>query len=462
MAKQRSRPAAWTRRAAADAALAVLLAAPVGTPHPAAAQDANSPPTQRNSAAGSSQSRAGSPGTLPAPPPPDHIFGNLNGFRDDLAKWGVTYTFNYITETAGNVAGGLRPGAAYAHQIALSIDVDWQTLAGIEGFKTHGIVINRAGGNVSPGFVGDTVIQAQEIYGAGFGQIAKLVWLYGEETLFNDRLKLYFGRFAPGLDYAASPLYCSFMTLTICGHPRALTANQGFEDWPLSETGGEIKLRPFDQFYVSAGVFQSQPFPTPAHPYTQGGYDGLDWTLRGTTGASIPVEFGYEPLIGAAKLPGHYKIGFNYDTTNYQDNFFDGNNMPLALSGLQGRVDRGGRWQFWATFDQLVLQNGPYNDDGLYLLGAYVYDDPRSSLFHNFLWAGLIDRGIVPGRPLDQLGFGLTYYDVSPRLTRTERLQASLGVPFSGGARGVQTHGVRLRTQLRNPRGAGCADPAGS
>ena len=421
--------------------LSVLAVATCFLAAPARAQNSNAPSVLQNSAAGSPQDRASTPETLPPPPAPDHIFGNLGGFRDDLAKAGVTYDFNYVTESAGVVAGGLRRGATYAHQIALSVDTDWQTLAGIDGFKTHAIVINRAGANVSRSFVGDNVLQAQEIYGAGFGQIAKLVWLYGEETLLNDRLKFTFGRFAPGTDYAASPLYCSFMTLTICGHPRALTANQGFEDWPLSETGAQIKVRPFDQFYISAGVFQSQPFPTDAQPYTQGGYNGLSWTLKGTTGASIPIEFGYEPLIGPAKLPGHYKIGFNYDTTDYRDNFFDSANMPLALTGLPGRIDHGGRRQYWVTADQLVYQTGPYNDDGLYLLAAYAHDDPRSSFFQNFFWAGVIDRGIVPGRPLDQLGFGFTYFDVSPRLTSTERLQDALGVPLAGGARGIQSHG---------------------
>ncbi|MCW6509437.1 carbohydrate porin [Lichenifustis flavocetrariae] len=381
------------------------------------------------------------PATLPAPPPPDHLFGDWDGFRSRLAKEGITYTLNYTTETAGVVAGGLRRGATYADQKGLSIDMDWQTLAGVDGFKTHAIFVSRYGANVSRSFVGDTVIQAQEIYGAGFGQFAKLVWLYGEESLLNDRLKIYFGRFAHGADYAASPLYCSFMTLTICGHPRALTANQGFEDWPLSETGAEIKVRPFDRFYISAGAFQSQPFPTDAESYTQGGYNGFSWTFKGTTGVSVPVEFGYEPLIGSAQMPGHYKIGFNYDSTDYRDNFFDVNNMPLALTGLPGKRD-GGRTLFWATADQQVYQNGPYSDDGLYLMAAYAHNDSNTTFFNNFIWAGLIDRGIVPGRPLDQLGFGFTYYDVSPRLTQTERLQADLGVPLAGGARGIQTHGM--------------------
>ena len=53
------------------------------------------------------------------------------------------------------------------------------------------------------------------------------------------------------------------------------------------------------------GAFQSQPFPTPTEPYTQGGHSGGNWTFKGTTGASIPVEISYTPLIGEEQMPGH-------------------------------------------------------------------------------------------------------------------------------------------------------------
>jgi len=376
-------------------------------------------------------------------PPPDHLFGDWGGFRSWLQNRGITYELDYTTESVLNASGGLRTGAAYAHQIGLGIDVDWQKLASIPGFTTHTNIINRAGRNASADYVGDTVIQAQEIYGAGFGVGAKLVWFYGEEKLLDDRVNLALGRFAPGTDFNASPLHCNFMTLTICGHDRALTANQGFEDWPMSEWGGRIRVRPTDQTYIMVGVFQSQPFPTDAAPYTQGGHSGWNWTTRGTTGASVPVEVAYEPLIGLDQMPGHYKLGANWDTSNYRDNFYDLTGRPLALTGLPGKP-HDGRGQFWATADQMVIRNGPNPNDGLILLATYAHDQSSTSLFNDFIWAGLIDRGFWPARPNDQMGFGFTYYDVSGRLTRTERLQSALDLPLAGGARGVQTHAMVL------------------
>src|SRR5215831_12241837 len=256
-----------------------------------------------------SASTSGQPQITQTWPAPAHIFGDWGGFRTQLADLGITYSLTYTSESVYNAAGGLKIGADYAQQFGLGVNVDWEKLAGIAGFVTHTSIINRAGRNASADYVGDTVIQAQEIYGAGFGMAAKLVWFYGEQKLLNDRVNLAFGRIAPGTDFNASPLYCTFMTLTICGHDRALTANQGFEDWPMSVWGGRVRVRPTQDTYIMVGVFQSQPFPTPAEPFTQGGHSGWDWTFQGTTGASIPIEVAYQPLIGPDKMPGHYKLG---------------------------------------------------------------------------------------------------------------------------------------------------------
>ena len=376
-------------------------------------------------------------------PAPAHIFGDWGGLRTKLEDLGVTYSLTYTSESVYNAVGGLRPGADYAQQIGFTANVDWEKVAGVPGLVTHTYLINRAGRNASADYVGDTVLQAQEIFGAGFGVGAKLVWFYGEEKLFDNRVNIAFGRFAPGTDYNASPFYCTFMTLTICGHNRGLTANQGFEDWPMNVWGARVRVRPTEDTYVMVGAFQSQPFPTTAEPFTQGGHSGWDWTLEGTTGASFPVEVAYEPIIGRDKMPGHYKLGFNWDTSTYPDNFFDVNGRPLALTGLPGFPHRG-RAQFWAAADQMIFRNGPNPNDGLILLATFAHNESDTTLFNNFAWAGVIDRGFWPARPSDQIAFGFSYYDVSKKLTDTQRIQAMLASPLAGGALGVQQYAMVL------------------
>ena len=84
-------------------------------------------------------------------------------------------------EFAGNVSGGVKQGATSANQVGLESDIDWQRLAGLTGFSTHVIVVNRSGGNLSHEF-GDNVSPVQEIFGAGGSVLVHLVSAYAERT----------------------------------------------------------------------------------------------------------------------------------------------------------------------------------------------------------------------------------------------------------------------------------------
>ncbi|MBV8613985.1 MAG: carbohydrate porin [Acetobacteraceae bacterium] len=388
------------------------------------------------------------PGVPPPPAPAfqENLFGDWGGVRTHLSNLGINYTLDWTDETAGNISGGLKQGATTAYQVGLQIDMDWEKIAGIQGFSTHFAAVNRGGRNLSGAFIGDNVIQAQEIWGATFGTVVHGVWFYGEQKLLNGRIDAVLGRVFPGMDFAASPLYCNFMTLTICGHPRGLTAEQGFIDWPSNTWGGRVRVRPTPDTYVMSGIYASQPFPS-------GGISGFDWSTNKITGTVYANEVAWEPVVGPDRLPGHYKVGVAYDTTNFPDNYFDVFQTPYVLSGLPPRQDHS-RTQIWVTFDQLLFRNGHLPNNGLTLLGAYVHDTPRNSLYQSFVWGGLLYSGFWRTRPADQIGLGITYYQISPSLSQTESLEQAFDLPPSYPY-GVQNHAMvfELNYQIAAYRG---------
>ena len=400
---------------------------------------------QTNTGVGITQSQQQVQPLVPVPPPPApaHLLGNWGGVRTYLGDLGVDLHLDYTTETAWNISGGRRRGADYAQQIGLQTDIDWQKLAGIPGLSTHTIFVNRAGRNASADFIGDPVIQAQEIYGAGFAMAVKLVYFYAQQKLWNDRVDLAAGRLAVGADFAASPLYCNFMTLTICGHPRALTSNQGFTDWPTASWGGRIRVHPTTTTYAMAGLYESKPFPP-------GGRSGWDWSTHHSTGETFPAEVAWQPVFGANRLLGHYKLGVAYDNSSFSDYFYDAAGQPLVTSGAAGRRHHG-RTSVWATADQMLLRNGPGQDDGLILMGAYAHNSPDTSVFEHFAWIGLLNRGFWAARPQDQIGVGITYYKVGRNLAARERLQESLGASFTDGEYGVQSDAFVLEANYNIP-----------
>lgn len=134
------------------------------------------------------------------------------------------------------------------------------------------------------------------------------------------------------------------------------------------------------------------------------------------------------------RLPGHYKAGFNWDTSNYRDNYFDVNGGARALTGLSA-MKHDGRAQVWVLADQMICRHGPGDNDGLILIGSYAHDQPDTAVFDHFFWAGLIDRGFWAERPNDQINFGVAYYIVSDKLRATQMIEQSLGLPLSGAIR---------------------------
>lgn len=373
---------------------------------------------------------------------PAHLFGDWDGVRPELDSLGIHLTLDYTTETAANLDGGLRTGVDYAHQVGIQVVFDGPAVANIPGFSLHVAVVNRAGRNLSNDYIGDHVLQAQEIYGAGFDEALHGIWLYGEESLYGGQVDIVGGRIFPGMDFAASSFYCNFMTLTICGHPRGLTGEQGFIDWPQNTWGGRVRVKPTDDTYIMGGVYASQPYPG-------GGQTGFDMSTANITGAYYAGELEWGPTLGDAALPGHYKVGIGYDTTNFPDEYSDVNGGAYVLTGLPPRM-RSNRTQYWFTFDQMLTHIGADPNAGLTLLGAYVHDDPNDSLFEHFVWVGGIATGFWADRPHDQIDVAFTYYKVSPSLSQTEALEQQDDLVPSY-AYGVQSHGMVFEANYQIP-----------
>ncbi len=138
----------------------------------------------------------------------------------------------------------------------------------------------------------------------------------------------------------------------------------------------------------------------------------------------FPVEIGYEPVLGASKLPGHYKIGFGYDTSNTYNDF------SSALTPATPAPTHSGNTQIWVLADQMLLRQGPGNQDGITALAGFVHNNPRNSVYAEQYFIGAVDRGFWAARPQDTAALLFSYNTVSGQLGKTQAQQMELGVPF--------------------------------
>ena len=368
-------------------------------------------------------------------PTTEHLFGDWGGLRTTLENMGIYLSFDALTEFAGNVSGGTKQGSTFASQEAFSADIDWQRLAGIEGLSTHVILVNRNGSNDSTLF-GDHLLPVQEIYGAGGNVAIHLVSAYAQEKLFNGRLDLAAGRMNVENDFASSPLYCNYMNNMLCGDPKALPGGDiGHSAYPDGVWGGRVRVRPRPDIYIVAGVYQvSQGL------YGDDWRSGFEFDNAQNTGVYVPVEIGYVPRLGDSKLPGHYKIGFGYDSSHTFTYFSSVLTTPPGAHA----PTHGGNTQVWVLADQMLLRQGPGDQDGIIVLGGFIHNDPINSVYAEQYFAGVLDRGFWPSRPQDAVALLFSYNTVSGQLGKVQAEEQALGLPISNNATGVQTHEMIL------------------
>jgi porin len=346
---------------------------------------------------------------------------------------------NYYPEVAAIVAGGQRQGIDYTSQIGLSVDLDGQKLLGLPGFAIHNVIVQRNGRSASADFLDDDLDAVQQIFGGGGSVAAHLVYLYGEQQLDNGRVDLAGGWLPVGTFFASSPLYCFFVNVIFCGNPHPLPVYPGEPDWPAASWGIQARVFVLPTVYVMGGVFQVNP--------NDGGRSGWDLFIHGTTGVSVPLEVGWTPSFGPNALLGHYKVGFDNDSSSYPNLFVSANGLPIAVSGLPGQPEHGRR-MYYVFADQMLMRTGKGDTDGLIAFGGFVHADAEVSPLDNQVFGGLLSTASFIGRPQDSLGFAASWFQVSGSLTATQQLEAVLGEPLTGGGlgtpAGVQSHEEEL------------------
>ncbi len=343
------------------------------------------------------------------------FFQKLN---QKLDPHGVQFALSWTGETAGVVKGGRRKGVDYAHQIAFSVDMDWEKIAGLKGFSTHAMILNLAGRNASIDYVGDSQIQAQEIYGGGYNRLFHMNYIYAEQQLWKDKINIRAGRLSVGNEFASSPFACQFMLIATCGQPRSIQSQQGFTPWPGTVWGMRFLFHLTKYSYFQLGAYESSPWGT-----GKGGVAGFDWSTNAATGTFVPIEYSYNAEIGRNKLIGYYHVGAGVDTSRFQT-------WSAQVSHGNKRDNRS---QFWVMAGQMILRNDSKKDQGFYVILNYGHDSTTTSNFKDLFNIGFLNKGFLKSRSYDQIGFMFTYYTIPRSLHHAQHNQILQNSPLSAG-----------------------------
>jgi porin len=333
----------------------------------------------------------------------ENATGNWGGLRDKLEDMGIEIEIQYTAEMAGNPVGGQGQGFRYAHELDFGGSVDLGKLAGIEGMTFTVDIAEYAGHSLSKAEIGN-IFSVQEIYVST--PDVRLAELSLEQSLFDDHLKLKGGWIDAGSDFAVLPLACNFWNEAFCDNPASLSENSGFTQAPNSSWGGRVKVE-FGDFYAQTGAYE-------VNPSLARQYHGFDLGTDGATGVLIPVEIGWNPVDAFFGLPGQFRLGGYYDTSNVDDV-----TAEVDEDSPPGR--RNGRWGIYVLGQQKVYREPGNAARGLTVFGGFVYGDSHTAEIQWFGEAGLVYQGTFPGRDDDTINLGFAYGHINGNLISVQK-----------------------------------------
>jgi porin len=342
-----------------------------------------------------------------------NMFGDWSGLRTAMGRLGIVPTVSWVTNVLGNPIGGVDQALREFDNLAVELDVDLATLIGAPGTKFHIGLSQRSGTNLSAIDIGNVFQVAEVCCGATY----RLVDVFLEQPLFDDRLNVRAGRISAGDEFMTSPLYWLFVNAYINGNPGGIFLNApGMTAYPVATWGVRVRAVPLPSLYVMAGAFNGDP--------TLGDNDkhGVDWTMRGPLFAIAEVGYQYNQGAGATGLPGSVKLGAYYNGGPFTE-FLGGagDSPPPTVQGNAG-------WYLLA--DQMLYRpGGPSSLTGLTAFFSFLMAPAASiSTMPVFVNGGLVYRGLLPSRPNDVAGFGVIYGSFSSDLRESQRLARQAGV----------------------------------
>ena len=234
------------------------------------------------------------------------LTGDWGGLRHQLDEDGVKFTGDYSGETAYNADGGLHRSARYSQNIKLGVQFDLSKLYGVDNAGKVQLTINdRRGNSASEDLVGNR-LPIQENYGGLYTRLTELSY---ERSLFTPALNVKLGYMAMGNDLGGldSGILCNFMNAGFCGHPLNMSGGSGWTNYPNARLGVRVKYDLSPSWQLRVAAFNVDP--------ESNGNSSRAWHLgpKHTTGTVVPIELVYKH---AGELPGEYKLGYYYDSSD--------------------------------------------------------------------------------------------------------------------------------------------------
>ncbi len=329
-----------------------------------------------------------------------NLTGDWDGKRTALADKGIKFDASSNLDIAYLADGGYAPrqDPTYVSQFSLGSTLDLEKLINVDGVNVRVLIMARQGQSVSVEQISDPqapqLANVQANYGRG-NSGTRLAELSIEKNFSNAVTSIRVGRFAMGTYF--NVMSCDFQNNSFCGAQMGKWQGSKWINAPVSQWAVMSKYSFNPEAFIQFGVFEYNPKNLEEN-------EGWNLDTKDADGFNIPVELVWQPKNAVNDLPGIYRIGAFYNTSDEADNQKDivtGESEDNTY-GIWGGVEQ-----------QLSSRNLP--NQGLYGFINFSFHNKTTNKIGNMQQVGLKYIGLLDTHANDIFGLAINRISVSDR-----------------------------------------------
>jgi porin len=394
----------------------------------------------------------------------EYLTGDWGGLRNTLDEHGVYLSLEYTGEVIGNPTGGKRRGSAFEGSLDLSLELDLEPLLGWKGGYIAASAVYPHGPAYSERYIGDlNGVTNLESYDS-----LRLLELWFEQKVILGKttLSLRVGSQALDAEFWLNDKESLLINNTF-GTPTVASGDFPIPSYALAALGARFAAvigKPSEHAVLAQfGAYDGNPasgiLPDPT-PGTAASSDfnkhGTDFALRHSEGALLIGEIGFtfnqrveeedeeeeeesddkgaddktveEPSKNGKKilppqrgLSGTYRLGVIHHTDRFAD-IYDATTEGMGVeTGRSASRSVKGNSAIYVTVEQELWREPGSDTEGLSFFGRAALATEKQNRYDYSWETGLHYRGLLPGRPEDQLALGFGLVHLNPRVASAVR-----------------------------------------
>ncbi|MEO8206438.1 MAG: carbohydrate porin, partial [Chthoniobacterales bacterium] len=180
------------------------------------------------------------------------LLGDMGDFRNQLLFKGISISPTYIAEVMGNVAGGIKPGAATDGIFNIAVDLDLERITGFWKDATfHTNFIWLYGNGISENYVGD-FSNTSNIQGFNTFRVQEM-WL--QQGFWNRRANVKVGLVAADAEFFTSTYSALFINGTFGAFTLVGANLPNAPIYPMAAPAVRLFVQPTSKFYAQIGAY---------------------------------------------------------------------------------------------------------------------------------------------------------------------------------------------------------------